>query len=159
MGQRVRDTGAVTPRNETPGPERSRAIMDAEEEILEMVRDDPGRSTRSMARDVNVSTWTVRRALREEGMHPYHIQRVQCLSPADYQPRMNFCRWLMEQARDPDFLLRVLVTDEAMFTRQGVFNMHNTHTWAVEHPHTVRQDNFQHRFSLNIWVGIIGDQL
>jgi len=33
------------------------------------------------------------------------------------------------------------------------------HYWAEENPFVVREQNFQVRWKLNIWAGIIGDQL
>ena len=57
------------------------------------------------------------------------------------------------------FLTRLLVTDEACFTRNGILNVHNSHTWAVENPHTTRHTYHQQRFSINVWAGIVGDFL
>ncbi|EZA52677.1 hypothetical protein X777_07058 [Ooceraea biroi] len=37
----------------------------------------------------------------------------------------------------------ILWTDEATFTRRGIFNSHNSHVWAHNNPHTTRQRNFQ----------------
>jgi hypothetical protein len=53
----------------------------------------------------------------------------------------------------------VLWTDEAGFTRDGVMNLHNLHVWAEENPHPTRSSSFQHRFSVNVWAGIVDDQL
>ena len=36
---------------------------------------------------------------------------------------------------------------------------HNNHVWAVENPHAVKRSNFQHRFSLNVWAGMINGML
>lgn len=59
----------------------------------------------------------------------------------------------------PLFLSRVLFTDEAAFTRDGIVNFHNTHVWAYENPHAILQARNQHRFSINVWAGIVGDHL
>ena len=53
----------------------------------------------------------------------------------------------------------LLSTDEATFTRDGVFNSHNTQLWCDENPHAIQERNFQDRFSVNVWAGIVGDQL
>ncbi|GFW87793.1 DUF4817 domain-containing protein [Trichonephila clavipes] len=53
----------------------------------------------------------------------------------------------------------VLFSDEASFTREGIFNTHNDHIWAVENPHAIRRRAAQIRFSVNVWAGIIGDHL
>jgi hypothetical protein len=62
---------------------------------------------------------------------------------------------LQKSADDRDFPARVLAADEVCFTRNGVVNFHNVHVWAQENPHAVRQSNFQQRFSINIWAGIV----
>jgi hypothetical protein len=43
--------------------------------------------------------------------------------------------------------------DEAGFTQEGVFNMHNTHVWAKENPHSIRE----HRFSTTIFFKCLGN--
>ncbi|RZC40028.1 hypothetical protein BDFB_015094, partial [Asbolus verrucosus] len=87
--------------------------------------------------------------LKENLLHPYHIQRVQSLSPNDFPPR-RFCRWFQRKITDnPLFHATILMTDECCFTRDGILNYHNTHYWM----------NSQYRFSVNIWAGIVGTQL
>ena len=61
--------------------------------------------------------------------------------------------------RPPPFLTSVLFTDEATFTRVGVINLHNRHTWARKNPHARVESSHQHRFSINVWAGCIGDYL
>jgi hypothetical protein len=56
---------------------------------------------------------------------------------------------------EPDFLNRVLWTDEAGFKRDGVMNLHSLHVWAEENPCPTRSSSFQHRFSVNIWAGLL----
>jgi hypothetical protein len=66
--------------------------------------------------------------LKKQGLHPYHVQRVQALQPKDYIRQEEFCEWVIQKCVDqPDFLRIVLFTDEAGFTRNGVLNSHNTH--------------------------------
>jgi hypothetical protein len=38
-------------------------------------------------------------------------------------------------------------------------NFHNTHVWLNDNPHTFVASRHQHRFSINVCVGILGDQL
>ena len=35
----------------------------------------------------------------------------------------------------------------------------NSHQWSHENPHAAVGTNFQHRFSINVWCGIIDDML
>jgi hypothetical protein len=34
-----------------------------------------------------------------------------------------------------------------------------SHSWAQENPHEVTQCHFQHRFSVNMWCGVLGNNL
>jgi hypothetical protein len=58
----------------------------------------------------------------------------------------------------PNFL-RHAITDEADFTRGGVFNNHNTHVSSDENSHQVMECRLQTQFYINVWAGIIGDRL
>ena len=128
--------------------------------IVDRISENPESSTRELSAAVNVSHSTVWRILREERMHPYHAQRVQGLEPSDYQARVNFSTWFLQQmAVDPDFCAHVLFTDECTFSREGIFNIHNYHVWSNDNPYTIRPRSFQQRFSVNIWAGIVHDYL
>jgi hypothetical protein len=70
-------------------------------------------------------------------------------------PHATLC--LQKIDEEPNFLSIVLTTDEAGFTRDGVFNAHNTHIWSEENLHQIRERGFQQRFSINMWAGIIGE--
>lgn len=157
---RLRERGTLHPRYEGRGAERIRRVLRAEEQLLEMVDANPGVSTRTAAMQVGVSRSTVHRILRENLLHPYHLQRVQALAPQDRPARVRFCTWFRhKQARDVDFCASILFTDECCFTRNGVLNFHNTHHWSDANPHVIQQSRFQHRFSVNVWAGIVGDRL
>ncbi|KAJ4447860.1 hypothetical protein ANN_09869 [Periplaneta americana] len=73
--------GRGRPRSTTP---------EVQEEILEAVNMTPSISTRRVALQVNVPHTTVWRLLKEYQLYPYHLQRVQALSPADYPARVRF---------------------------------------------------------------------
>ncbi|KAJ4433027.1 hypothetical protein ANN_15284 [Periplaneta americana] len=141
--------GRGRPRSTTP---------EVQEEILEAVNMTPSISTRRVALQVNVPHTTVWRLLKEYQLYPYHLQRVQTLSPADYPARVRFCQWFLQQCGvNPNFPALVLFTDEAQFTRDGVTHFHNQHVWAYENPRASVPSHHQVRFSLNMWAGIIGD--
>ena len=93
-------------------------------------------------------------------MHPFHVQCVQALQLDDYAIRITFAQWYLEKyATDPFFPEKMLFSDEAFFTREGIFNTHNAHMWAEENPHATQRRAAQTRFSVIVWVGIIGDHL
>jgi len=53
----------------------------------------------------------------------------------------------------------IFSTDEAHFTYDGVNNTRNSHLWDHDKPHGTVESNYQHRFSVNVWCGVIGDQM
>ncbi|KOB73477.1 Uncharacterized protein OBRU01_10853 [Operophtera brumata] len=119
-----------------------------ERSILDHFEEDPRRSTRRAALVLDVpSHMTVWRTLNKDGQHPYHYRRTQELLRADYGPRHSFCQWYAERvSTDPAFPNKVLWSDEATFTRNGLSNLHNDHVWAHENPHASTQSSFQHRW-------------
>ena len=53
----------------------------------------------------------------------------------------------------------MLFTDEACFTKEGIFNTHNSHVWALNNPHATYIRGHQQRFAVNIWTGIVDNFL
>lgn len=113
-----------------------------------------------MARTLNIPRTSILDILHKEKYHAYHIQRVQALLPTDYQLRVEFCETMLRREQeDPGFFDKVLWTDESRFERTGIFNIHNYHIWAMENPHAARDSTFQHRFSVNMWSGILNGEI
>jgi hypothetical protein len=70
--------------------------------------------------------------------------------------RTAHCQWLLRQnISDAAFVTRLLVTDEAGFMRDGIFNYLNSHLWAESSPHVHHVANRQ--CSISVWAGIIGN--
>jgi hypothetical protein len=70
---------------------------------------------------------------------------------------MQFWEWLRhQQAADELFLHTILWTDEICFPREGAFGVHNSHLWALDHPHDIREHVHQVRFSVSVWTGVVG---
>jgi hypothetical protein len=53
----------------------------------------------------------------------------------------------------------VLFTDEATFNREGIFNFHYSHEWRRNNPHIIHEHGHQHRYSANVWAGIVLNQI
>lgn len=141
--------------------ERSRLLsLEDEDEILRLIANNPRLSTRLIGRRLGISHWSVWQVLKNEGLHPYHFRKVQNLIQSDYAARVVFCAWINRKIRqEPDVLNRILWTDEAKFTRAGITNHRNEHLWMAENPHAIRPGQFQHEFSINVWAGLLNDQL
>lgn len=158
--QRFMETGNVMPDYHVRGRPRDVLTPEMEDRILRLIEEDPTTSSRAVAVRLGIFHNQVLSVLRDAGYHPYHYRPVQDLLPADYERRLNFCGGLFAQIRaDENFLNKILFTDECSFTRAGLFNQHNYHFWAEENPHLIRVTNFQHRWNLNVWAGIVNGQL
>ena len=93
----------------------------------------------------------VHRTLKEQGLDPHHLQKVQALEPPDSPRRIIYCEWLLQQCRErPNFLNCILFTDEARFTHNDVFNSHNTHIMEQRTPTKVRFNHRHGKFSLRM---------
>ncbi|GFT32354.1 transposase-like protein [Trichonephila clavipes] len=106
-----------------------------EEIVLDMVDTTPSLSTRGIANEIGISYSSVWRILDDSALHPFHYQRVQSLKECDFAPRQAFSQ------------------------REGIFNTHNSHSWAAANPHVTRTRAAQDRLLVNVWAGILGDHL
>lgn len=117
-------------------------------------------STRRAARQLHLSRSRVLRALKRDHRRAFHVQPVQGLLPADAEKRLNFCQWVLDSTEiNPQFLHKILWTDESNFTRAGVVNYHNLHVWSEVNPRCIRQSSFQHQFNVNVWIGVLSNNL
>ena len=130
--------------------------MNTRENILEMVQRGPRLSTRRMASRIGVSRMQVWRTLHEEDLYPYHDQRVEHLKPGDHAQRFGLCHWVTAH---PELLSVILFTDEASFTWDDINNSQNVHTCSHENPHETCVTNFQKRFLVTVWCGVLGNRL
>ncbi|GFU92497.1 uncharacterized protein TNCV_4794261 [Trichonephila clavipes] len=116
------------------------ALTELNEEIVrDMVETTPSLSTRGIANEIGISYSSVWRILDDSALHPFHYQRVQSLKECDFAPRQAFSqRYLQQRITNPFFAASMLFTDEASFSREGIFNTHNSHSWAAVNPHVTR---------------------
>lgn len=158
--QRLRETGTFVVKKPDCGRQRDVRTPALEEAVLDLVDEQPEISTRRIALQLNVNHMTVFSILKEHLLYPYHIQRVQALLPRDFPNRLEFCDWMLGMIEQiPEFLKQVLFTDEANFSRESIINYHNNHLWSEENPHAITEAHHQQHFSLNVWVGCIGNLL
>lgn len=155
---RLGETGSFRPKCENSAPKS--ISVEQEDEVLVRVTENPGISTRRLSTATRISQSAIWRILKKEKLYPFHLNPVQNLLPQDPPARLRFANFLQEQiTNDPTFLEKNLFTDEATFTRRGVFNWHNNHLWDYENPHGVKARTFQHEFKVNVWCGVIGNFL
>ena len=109
-----------------------------------------------MASRIGVSRMQLWQTLHEEDLYPYHDQSVQHLEPGDHAQRMDLCNWIKAH---PELLSVILFSDEASFTRDGVNNLRKVHMWYHDKPQETCVTNFQRRFTVNVWCGVLGNKL
>ncbi|XP_045448380.1 uncharacterized protein LOC123656764 [Melitaea cinxia] len=66
---------------------------------------------------------------------------------------------LQKYREDPQFLNKILWSDESTLKRDGYMNLHNLHEWHLENPHLMREDRSQYRFKINMWTGILNGKI
>lgn len=66
---------------------------------------------------------------------------------------------ITKNAPYPRFTTDVLIIFEAVFTRKGIHNVHTTHVWNTENPHSIQRDHFPHLLCLNVWTWIVNGRL
>lgn len=131
--------------------------LEDEENVLDTAEENPGVSTRRIASELQIpSHKAVWESLKKNSLKPFHLQPVQHLHDGDHALRLQFCEWMLQNRRLHKY---ILFSDEAQFTRDGVNNCHNEHRWSEENHHATFERNFQHRFSINVWCGMLNDQL
>ena len=152
--RRLCETGTITPRRE-----RGTSIVAShtEERVLREVQNNPTVSTRLVEKRLGIPKTTVWKVLRRDQQHPYHFTPVQTLSREDKVRRKAYCEtMLLRNMENLNYFSNILWTDEAQFTRDGVTNFHNLHFWCSSNPHCKKEVKTQQRFSVNVWMGIIG---
>jgi len=158
--QRLFETGSVLPKKNDTGRHRVARNLQNVETVLRAVEQEPETSIRNIAREHQLSYSTVQRILKEEKLHAYHYTCVQHLREEDYPRRKRFCEdFLRRVDEEPEFPSRVIFSDESLFTREGIFNSHNMHVWNDENPRTIRVRNYQIRWKINVWAGIMGTKI
>lgn len=98
--------------------------------------------------------------LNRRNYKPYKIHVSHRLLPGDLQRRLTWCHWLREQVNlRENFLNNVIWSDETKFTNCGMFNRNNEHFWSRENPRQNRQIRNQVRFGLNVWAGLLDNNI
>lgn len=74
--------------------------------------------------------------------------------------RLHYCQEIARHIEeDPNFLNKILFTDEATFTTSGMFNRKNKHYWAKENPHKIQVVKIQGRRSIHVWCGMLSNKI
>ncbi|KAJ8866287.1 hypothetical protein PR048_032130 [Dryococelus australis] len=91
---------------------------------------NPTLSSRTAGRHLGVGHSLVLTILHDDGLYHYRYSTMHRLMEVDRPRHLGYCqRILTSLQHDPDIVGHVLCTDEAQFTREGIFNWHDSHHW------------------------------
>lgn len=128
--------------------------------VISALTENPHISQRKISRDYGISRSSVQRIMKKHKYHPYRIQLHQLITDNDANMRMEFCRWILEKCdQNMDFPNYVMFTDECSFHNTGLVNRRNFHFYDTENPHFSRTIDHQHRWSVNVWGGVMGKHI
>lgn len=158
MIRKIRATGSVMNR---PKSGRPRSATDEQNEIMVLgsVVLKRQQSLREVAMETGNSMTSVWRILRRHKFHPYGVKLTQELKESDYGNRLDFCELMEGKIRDPEFLKKVCFSDESTFHLNGYVNRHNCRYWCEENPNEYREAHTQRPQKMNVWAGILGDEV
>ncbi|EFN87566.1 hypothetical protein EAI_04278, partial [Harpegnathos saltator] len=107
-----------------------------------------------------ISKSTANRIFKINRFHPYHIHLTQKLEQRDFEQRLQFYNWALNQIRrNPHFIAEILFSDEATFGNKGDVNRHNYHYYSDQNPYWQRSQEFQRQWSINVWAGILRNDI
>ncbi|KAJ8960076.1 hypothetical protein NQ318_009518 [Aromia moschata] len=93
-------------------------------------------------------------------MHPYKLVPINEFAEDDFDRRSLFCEQMMQMIDDNTLQIEnVLFSDESTFTLHGHVNRKNCRYWSGEDPHWMRELHTQNPEKVNVWEGIIGENV
>lgn len=117
-------------------------------------------SLSKVAKNTNVSIMSVSRILKRNRFRPYKPKFISTLKERDFVPRFAFSAWYQgEVEENPFFPSRILWTDEATFSSNGVVSSQNCRWWAQENPNFVIECRDQYSFKINVWCGLMNNKI
>uniref|UniRef100_V5GPD3 Transposable element Tc3 transposase n=1 Tax=Anoplophora glabripennis TaxID=217634 RepID=V5GPD3_ANOGL len=143
-------------------PRSGRPTVDEEVQLqaLLTIHENPQSSLRVVADNLGMSESTLSRLLHRNKYHPYKVHLVQELCDDDFDRRTEFCEMMMEECQaDPDFVKRIIFSDEASFYLNGTVNKQNCRYWSDRNPHWMMEAHTQHPQKVNVWAGIVGNRI
>lgn len=102
---------------------------------------------------------TVRKILKTKlHNHPYHLKCLHELRPLDYEARVNFANWFLNNCEGSSLWERTLWTDEAHFYLDGFVCTKHCVIWARENPHCYRTKPL-HQRKVTVWCGFTNSRI
>ncbi|KAJ8937851.1 hypothetical protein NQ318_005997 [Aromia moschata] len=103
----------------------------------------------------------IEKQFREQNqMHPYKLVPTNELAEDDFDRRIVFCKQMMQMIDDNTLQIEnVLLSDESTFKLHGHVNRQYFRYWSRENPHLMRELHTQKPEKVNVWAGVIGENI
>ena len=136
---------------------RPQVSQDVRLDILLDLQENPHRPTQEVAANFEIGKSSVWRTLKKYKWHPYKAILAHELNEDDPDRRMEFCEDMMTRCNaDPEFVNKIIFSDEATFCLNGAVNRQNCRYWAPQNPHWMIDVHTQYPQKVNVWAGIVG---
>lgn len=121
---------------------------------------NPNTSLRTISVATGISLGTVHKITNINKFHPYKMKVCQELSEDDFDRRIELCEQMTTIINNNnEFLKNICFTDECTFYVNGFVNKHNCIYWNNENDHVFVERHTQHPQKINVWAGILGNQV
>ena len=130
--------------------------------VMQAVVENPKMSLRKLSKTIpgDVKKSTASNILKVDKFHPYNPKYIHTLLPRDFESRFLFCAWFQGECEvDPFFARKILFTDEATFTSNGVVCSQNCRWWSDNNPNFLIECRSQYLFKTNVWGGIVNNRI
>lgn len=156
---RFEETGSVKDRQRSGRPKTATNQEKSLEVCLNIV-ENVHTSVRKVAQQLGISKSSVHNVLMANNFHPYKMILTQELLEDDFDRRLEFCEEMMKRIdENGQFTFWTCLSDESTFQLNGEVNRHNMRYWSNENPHWMRESHTQYPQKLNVWAGILCNQI
>lgn len=153
------ETGSVIKIHQNGQPRRIHPHPE-DNNILAANRANPRMSLRYLSSQLNITKDKIRRCFIRHKIKPYKPKFLHTLKEGDENKRLDYCYWAQSYfLNDRHFLEKIMFTDQATFTTNGVISSQNCRYRARNNPHWVINCKDQYSQKVNVWYGILRDQI
>ena len=149
------ETDCTLVKNTSTGRPKSALSEKNISRVQRKLENSPRRSTRTLSRELKLSATSVWRILRKElKKFAYKIQMKQAQTPKNREQRLEFSNNIADRIEaEPEFLKKIIFSDEAHFHLSGHVNRQNFRFWADENPHATVESPMS-KEKVTVWMGI-----
>lgn len=157
--QKFEDTGSIADQQRSGRPSTVKS-PDLQRRIQACLVPREPTSTRRLAQQLSadgdnaISHMTIQRALKKMGLHVYRPILLHALHEDDHDRRLEFCQLFKGMhTDDPNFINRIIWSDEASFKLNGHINKHNCIYYDVTNPHIIIEQEVNLP-GVIVWAGV-----